>query len=754
MIQQTQPTTALHPAVAQALEFTEVYKAHRDAHPALREAACLRVQYPWMLGPIEDDDLLAGGRGQTPMLYVGTMWWATMSHKRGPAKQGGYCFDFSAQQKWGQSDADREAIEQIEAFWRQEHTCAKGQARLPEDQALYARGGGQQITGGEACGFCVALDLDRLVQLGIPGLQAAVEQGLARAQAGQGDEDFFRGLGIALEVLVDVCEHYRRQAQALAQQARDAQDRARLDRIAASLEAIVRRPPGSLHEAMQLLWLVDLIASGKHIEAFRIDVALGDWYAHDIDRGVLSDTQAQDLVDGLWRLWAKHGDPAVCRMTIGGRGRRNEANADRFCLAAMEATRRHHGRIPQLSLRLYEGQDPALEHKAFDVIGEGCVFPVLYNDDVIVPGVAKALRVPAEDAAEYQPLGCGEYMIGGKSPSLLNFGWSVPQSFTAALRGGVDETGRRLGPDCPPISDQSPFEQIEENLRAQVEFAADLAARCHAANNGVLGEQCAFLWASLLNDDCLSRGRSLMAGGVRYVGACIMGHGFTNAADALVAIRTLVFERRSVKMSELLTALEADFEGHETLLKQLTDQPKYGNDAPAPDAELVKLWNMMSDACDRAGQRHGLDFLTLSSVNPGGYQMGACCGATADGRRKGSPFAIGNAPTAGNDTRGLTALLNSLSKVDAANGGSVSNVKLAKSLFARNRPKLEALFDVYWKRGGIQASVSVVDQEQLRDAMAHPQRYPHLLVRLGGWTARFVELERDQQEEVIRRSIY
>ncbi len=233
-----------------------------------------------------------------------------------------------------------------------------------------------------------------------------------------------------------------------------------------------------------------------------------------------------------------------------------------------------------------------------------------------------------------------------------------------------------------------------------------------------------------------------------------MGHGYTNAADALHAIRTLVFQRKEVTLAQILQATRTDFQGCQDLLRKLKALPKYGNDDPAADAELVNLWKMMSEKTAQAAQNHGLDFLTISSVNPGGYHMGSLCGATADGRHAGKPFAIGNAPTAGNDTSGLTALLNSLAKTDPANGGSASNVKLAKSLFDQNRAKLDTLFDVYWKQGGIQASVSVVDQEQLVDAMEHPEKYPHLLVRLGGWTARFVQLERDQQEEVIRRCIY
>jgi pyruvate-formate lyase len=753
----TSNITALHPVVQQAIDFTETYRRHRDDHPALREAACLRAQFPALMGPIEPDDLYAGGweggwqAGR--MCYVGSIWFAKFAPDRGNTKQSGYCVDFDALARWGQTGADREAIAELESFWLREYTCAKTNASLPPDHPTYCRNDGQ-IAGGWGAGFCVAIDLDRLVRLGVPGLREQIAQGRRRAQAEGGDVGFFQGLDEALEVFVNVCAHYERQAREQLAAARDDADVARLERIAEGLAAIVERAPETFHEGAQLLWLYDLLVSGKHIEAFRIDVALGDLLAGDLEAGRMTEEDAVEGILGLWRAWSKHGDPAVCRLVIGGKGRRNPDNADRFCAAALEATRRHHGRIPQVTLRFHAEQDPALMRRAFDVIGTGSVFPVLYNDDAIIPGVMRAMGLDETEAEAYHPLGCGEYMLGGRSPSLLNFGWSVPKSLESALRGGVDADGRPLGPSCPPIGDESSIEQLEANLREQIAFSAEMAARCHVRSREVLGSQCAYLLASLLTDDCVARGKSMMDGGARHPGACIMGHGFTNAADALHAIRRLIFEERSVRMSELLAALDADFQGHESLRRKLADVPKYGNDDDEADRELVELWRAMTDACMEAARRHGLAFLTVSSVNPGGYHMGALCGATADGRRAGEPFAIGNAPTAGNDTNGLTGLLNSLSKTDAANGGSASNVKLAKGLFDASRAKLDALFDVYWKRGGIQASVSVVDQAELLDAMEHPDRYPHLLVRLGGWTARFIDLERTQQEEVVRRAIY
>ena len=168
----------------------------------------------------------------------------------------------------------------------------------------------------------------------------------------------------------------------------------------------------------------------------------------------------------------------------------------------------------------------------------------------------------------------------------------------------------------------------------------------------------------------------------------------------------------------------------------------------------VKLWKDISAAANEAGKRAGLDFLTASSVNPGGYFLGGRCGASSDGRKAGEPFAIGHAPTAGFDKNGITALFNSIGKVDPANGGATTNIKISREFFTSSRAKLEAIFQVYFAKGGAQSNLTVINRDDLQAALREPEKYSHLIVRLGGWSARFIDLERAQQEEILRRTLY
>ena len=741
----------LSPLTAQALHFTEVYRKHRNDPVAIREAMCLKAQYPALLAEIQEEDLFAGRRPRDRIAYVGTIWWAAFP-RRGDApfmegKQGGYCFDFSAPDKHAKSMREQEALEQLADFWKNEYTGSKILAAWDGELKRHLETGGQ--ISGLNVGFAIAVDLDKLVRKGIPGLIRDVEEKSKRDETG-----FYQGLRIALEVLIDACRFYERQALEMAGKAAAARDRARLESIARTLAGIVDHCPRTFREAMQLVWMYTLLAGGKHPEASRLDVALGDLYANDIDRGMLTEYEALEMILSLWRLYNENGDAAVCRIIIGGVGRRNEANADRFALAAMEATGRHKRVTPQLALRFHGGQNPQLLKKAFETINRSCTYPMLYNDDVIVPGIMEMFGVTREEAVRYHPLGCGEYMLAGCSPSMLDFSWNVPKSLEAALHNGSSSDGARIGPETGPLESLDTYEKLLEAFVRQADHAAALSARAYKCIAETMPGECAFLFASLLLDDCLERGRSLFDGGVRYVGACTMGQGFTNAADALTSIRKLVYRDKRFTLERIVKALDTDFEGEESLRKALLDAPKYGNDLDEADRTVVEVWRAVQESAKEAGTRAGLDFHAVSCVNPGGYGMGQSTGATADGRKKGRPYAIGNSPTAGFDRNGLPALFNSVSKVGPAHGGLVTNFKISRELFTGDRDTLEALFQTFFKKGGMQANITIVNREDLEAALREPEKYPHVLVRLGGWTARFIDLERPIQEEIIRRTMY
>lgn len=741
--------------LALAIAITEAYQSHQQAHPAWREAMCLKAQFPGRLGDLRAGDLFAGRKRAGAILIFSPQVYMD----RGD--QCGYCFELG---RIPPEAAARPEAQRLVEFWGRECTRNKVLARLdPEilrhmEISVHPRplppGAGRMGQGGTIRLAGLMLDFDRLLQAGLPGLKARVIDRQERAcREGAGPAPLFDAMRVALDVVADACLHYRDQARALAASADDDGRRRDLLAMADALDALPRRAPQTFREAAQLFWIYGVVADVYNYS--RMDVYLGDFFARDLDRGTLSETEAHRLLCALWRLMDETQRPWDTRVFIGGRGRRNPAAADRFALAAMEATRAVHRTMPQLTLRLDRAQDPVLLDRALDVLAEGCQFPSLYNDDTLVPAMQRLFKCTEAEAEQYLPLGCGEMTLGHHSVGSPNTVFTVAKALEAALHGGCDGvTGEPIGPRTGSLASFTTFDALVEAFRAQVRFMARLFARYHACELAVEACETAFLHASLLLGDSLERGRPMLDGGCRYRGGCVEGFGFTNTGDSLAAIRELVYERQVLSLDRLVAALDADFAGYEKERALMLACPKYGNDVEAVDALVAEVSNFASRAVMEAGREAGLDYLILSNVNPGGYALGAMTAASADGRKRAEPFALGNSPTAGRDRSGPTAMLRSVTRPDPANGGVTTNLKISSETFTAQRPKVDALMKTYFATGGVQANLTVVRRGELEQAMVEPEKYRHVLVRLAGYSVRFVNLDPVAQREIIARTLY
>lgn len=250
------------------------------------------------------------------------------------------------------------------------------------------------------------VNYDHLLQVGICGLEDEIRSARKTAQEQERDVVIYDCMLGALEVLKDVCRHYQAQASELAQNAATPQRRREMQDLAAALEQITKRAPQSMLEAIQLAWLYSMMA--QLIEFGRMDVYLGDFYCHDIDNGIITEAQALRMVQSFYRLVDHLDCDTDGRVIVGGYGRRNPGNADRFCMVAIEACRTVREILPQFTLRFNRETPKEVWDASMRCIGEGRTFPLLYNDDVLVPGVMHAFRVPRERAETYMPLGCGE----------------------------------------------------------------------------------------------------------------------------------------------------------------------------------------------------------------------------------------------------------------------------------------------------------------------------------------------------------
>ncbi|MBN1675261.1 MAG: hypothetical protein JXR37_29745 [Kiritimatiellae bacterium] len=777
----TQPTSPARRLADLALTFTQAYKDHLHDPIPIREAHCLKTLFPATCLDIQDQDLFAGRKMEHLLACFHLQYnangkllqkWMTQYLAHEPVDDDldtrhkligsfcGYCYDHVRLQQLSKnpefSPEEQDAISGMVDFWFKEQTKSKFVELLPrevkESMDLNARANGYvglffRLT-------CASLDYDKLLRLGIPGLKDHIGECRARAASSGGDLAFYDGMLMALDVLVDVCCHYERQARDKARTGTDGMRRRDLLQMADSLDAITKRAPSTLREAIQLFLIYSVLA--HMLNYGRMDVYLGDFYADDIDSGRLTEAEAKRLLAGLWPLLQENTTKWMGRLLIGGKGRRNQANADRFALAALDVTQELRLTEPNLTLRFYQGQNPALFSRALDLIGSGCVHPSLYNDDVNIPWLARTYGATEAEACAYLPAGCGEYVLEGLSLNSPNSTINYTAALDLVLHNGFDtRTQTQIGLQLGTLEHFDSYDKLVDALKKQISHTNGLLATRHKLEVQAEAESAAFLFMSILNADCIARGKSIVDGGIRYNGAIVESFGLTNVADSLFVIRDLVYERKIMTLETLVEIVDANFEGYEKERRLMLALPKYGND----DVAVDRLFNHMhefvcADTLSKA-EATGFDYFTICSMNSGGHGYGLNTKASPDGRRAGEPLALGNNPTSGRDRNGATALLNSLALPKPMHSGFVQNLKLSPAIFkGENRRRLEALLDTYFAGGGTQLMITVVNKDDLEKALIEPEKYQNLLVRVAGFTARFVTLQPSLQQEILNRTLH
>lgn len=709
-----------------------------------REQLCQRVQFPKVLLPARSTDWLAGKRTYPEVGY--SIQYGGM----------GFYADFSrwptTEQPLGIGARELKRWDALRDYWQREDAsrqCARRYAP-PYADLLQGRFSGEGDPQPEALYplFRMAgmqLDLRKLVTLGIPGLEAEVRDRLAGAT----DEEsraFLRACLASLDVVrigIDYCAEQALQLPASPQR----------DALIAALRHVHDAPAETFHQALQLVMLGSTFTGT--INFGRLDTVLGDYLCRDLDHGALTWDHAKQLLGNFYVLIEEEILQWDGRIIVGGIGRDDEAAADRFAMLAMEVTDELCLPMPQLSLRFHDGQNPKLLDKAYDVVARGRTFPMLYNDDVNIPAVMNSFDVDATTAAQYLPYGCGEYMLYHASCHTPNGIINLCKVLELTLNHGRDfASDQPMGPDVGGLETYHDFEQLWRAYDRNVTLMSNALAHAQQVSYDVMASTAPFTLASMLSDDCLDRGRPIFNGGIRYLGGTCETYGNTNCADSLGAIKKLVYDDHTVEPTEMLEALRENWRGHERLRRACRNAPKYGNDDPTADAMLMRVHDHVCQRVIDAGRDTAMRrYLVVVINNSFNTTWGLSTSASADGRALGDPLAPGNAPSGGSDRAGLTAVLNSQAKPDPTHhAGAVQNVKLSASFPTRHPELYRAVFNSYFRRGGTQVMVSVTNRADLEAALVHPEKYANLIVRVGGFSARFIDLDPTCQKEILART--
>jgi formate C-acetyltransferase len=412
---------------------------------------------------------------------------------------------------------------------------------------------------------------------------------------------------------------------------------------------------------------------------------------------------------------------------------------------------------PKLSIRFLPSSPLFLYRRVADLIRKGHNSMVIINDEPAVDALVKRGKT-VEDARFYLPIGCYEPAVEGKEAACtMNITVNLAKGIELALHNGRDPlNGRQLGPQTGDPYTFNTFEQFWIAYTQQMDAFLEGALSCIQA-----AERC---WPQINPSpliagtikECIARGRDIGQGGPIYNSTGFVGAGLANVCDSLLALKQVVFEERRYTMASLLDALKRNFENNEPMRQYLLHRvPKWGNNHPDADAlgqriadyycsKVHSFTNGRGGSCQAA-------LFTLDYAWKGGTKIGAL----PDGRRAYESLAPGMGASYGQDKNGVTALINSVTKIDATRlpNGAVLDITLHPTAVrgSEGLSALVALIKTFITQGGYAAQFNVYDVDTLHKAQQHPENYATLQIRLTGWSVYFTTLSVEEQNQFIAR---
>jgi pyruvate formate-lyase len=575
------------------------------------------------------------------------------------------------------------------------------------------------------------------------------------------------------DAAIRFAERYASEAAELAAMETHPGRRAELAEIARVCRRVPAHPAATFHEAVQSFWFVHLIlnleSNSYAISPGRLDQYLYPSYAADLEAGRLTREGARELLSCLWLKLAeltvvKEGGTAKASCTyndfqnvnVGGQSADGRDAVNDLSYLCVEVAGLVQLPQPQVSALISEKTPEQFLQHCCRVIRSGLGMPSVFNDDEKVQSMLQKGR-SLTDARLGTINGCVELNVQGKD-SMASSGYlNLCKCLELALADGTNPlTGSQLGPRTGLLKDMGTFDELLDALRLQTRHAIDLKLAYDYIARAAYAEYCPVPFTSLLISDCIRTGLDFHDGGSHYSLPMVGGVGTGTAADSLASVKKFVFEDRALSAAELSAALLADFSGHERTRQLLLNRaPKWGNGDDFVDTLAHDLVEMFCDELAQHCDERGVPYVANMIPTTTHVWFGALTGATPDGRHAERPLSEGISPVQGMDRTGPTAVVRSMARLDQVRCcGTLLNMKFHPSVLEGGEgiANLAHLIRGYFKLGGHHIQFNVVSADTLRAALAHPEQYRTLMVRVAGYSDYFGNLSRELQEEIISRT--
>jgi pyruvate formate-lyase/glycerol dehydratase family glycyl radical enzyme len=764
---------------------TEFYRESRNEVPIIERAKALHEILSKMTVRVELGELLVGNmaktfRGCCIWPEYGGLGWLTEELDSGlfdkkEIKDGFMYMD----------DEDREYVHSVKGFWQDNCIAAKLFSALPDDlNAIGTTGVGlDPFTYGTAPSGHYNANYRKAVEKGFGAIKREALEKLEEMRGKIRGHDpekyfFYNAIVISCDSAILYAKRYAEECRKQAEGIVDTNRRTELLKMADSLDWIMENPARTFHEALQvcLLYQYILLIEGNYlgITIGRLDQHVGDYLKADLKSGRITMDEVQELMDCFFIKTADlfFSGPLMIsrvagvysnnlRMTIGGRkpdGSDATNEATFLCLQSSARLRLHD---PNLSLGLHKDSPDELLEAGIETSKIVYGIPCIENADLIIDILHKR-GLAIEDARNYCVVGCIELSGSGcewsnvSSPYSKGF-MNIANILLQAINNGINPQNKQQGGlQTGYLFEMESFEQVKESFKTQLEYIMDWQFSVNNIMEHVGFSIMPVPMASATMDGCMENGRDMMHGGAKYnsTGTAILGIG--TVIDSLSAIKYMVYDKKLCAARKLYDAIMENWDGHELLRQRIINEvPRYGNGDPYADELATWVADLYTSRTNsykgpRGGYRAGIYSAGAHVLH--GYQTYA----TPDGRRNGQPISDSASPSQGMVKNGPTGIARSILALNPSNFGNglQFNMKFHPSSLQgeEGTEKMKQFIWSFFEQGGMQLQYNVVDAETLRQAQENPDEHRDLVVRVAGFSAYFVELYEDLQNEIITRS--
>ena len=601
----------------------------------------------------------------------------------------------------------------------------------------------------------VTLGFDDVLQVGYRGLRQRIAERTARGGLDPRGMELLRAMTICLDA---AAVWHRRYMEALDDLIATAppDERRHYKRVRDVLSRVPEHPPATFCEAVQSLWFMFSFQRlcGNWPGIGRIDEMLGPYLQRDLDAGRLTLDEAREVLAHFWikgcewvgaKCWSlgSSGDAQFYQnVVLGGInavGQDVTNEVTYLILDVVEALRI--GDFP-IAVRIGPHTPERLLRRIAEVQRRGGGIVAVYNEPLIIESLV-GFGYDLAEARRFANDGCWEIQVPGKTAFIYR-----PFDTLAILQKVLGVTQEEVLPDY------ADFESLYAAFRSQL--AAQISA-IHREADAFAADGRPSTLVSLFTRDCIEKGRGYYERGARYTVFSPHAGGLPNTGNSLLAIKRQVYEEQRLSLPEFASCLRSDWQGYEPLRQRILNQTEfYGNDDPEADAMTRRVFDDFLALVAEVSERNGV--LRPAGVSTFGREIEwrSQRQASADGHHAGEFLATNFSPSPGTDRKGPTAVIKSHCAMGLARltNGTALELKMHPSCVQGEGgiQSLVALLRSFVSLGGIFVHVDVVDSDMLRDAQRHPDKYPNLAVRVSGWSARFVTLDRDWQEMIINRT--